>query len=395
MVGLAKRGKEDKSTQRYMRLKLLFVIDNLEFGGGERVFAQIIKGLPPDKYEISLASCPGEQFHQAIGNRQVQFFPTDFSKRFNFSLVPTLSKIIKKNEIQIVHGQGARSEFSARLASRLEGNSRYVSTIAMPVEGFDVGPIRKKIYSLLDHFSERFVDRFLVVSDVLRDKMIRGHGIPAEKVVRIYNGIEVDYYLSQGQNATREKIRNEFNIGGDTLLIAAVARLVWQKGFEFLIQAIPKVLNQISRTKVLIVGEGALLHNLEALAERLAVKRHLVFAGFRGDIKEILSAIDILVIPSLVEGFPMITLEGMAMAKPIIATRIDGIQEQIVDGKSGILIPPRDQDAIAEAILRLSTDKELAQELGLESRRRVEKEFTVERMVSETEKVYQSLYEQP
>jgi glycosyltransferase involved in cell wall biosynthesis len=377
-----------------MGLKLLFVIDNLQFGGGERVFAQIISRLPRDRYEILLAAHPNKQLLQTI-RPQVGFLPIDFSKRFNFSLVPRLSKIIKNNSIQIVHGQGARAEFYARLANRLAGKSNYVSTIAMPVEGFDVGPIRKKIYSLFDRFSEKFVDRFVVVSDALRDKMIRGRGIPPEKVTRIYNGIEVDHYLPQDQNRSRERIRNEFNIEEDTLFIGAIGRLVWQKGFEFLIQAMPKVLTEFPQTKVLIAGEGPLREELEEVAERLKIKEHIIFSGFRADIKEILTAIDILVIPSLLEGFPMITLEGIAMAKPIIATRIDGINEQIVDGESGILIPPRDPSAIAEAIVRVITEKELAHSLGLGGRRRVEREFTVERMVSETENVYQSLYDQP
>jgi glycosyltransferase involved in cell wall biosynthesis len=378
-----------------MRLKLLFVIDNLQFGGGERVFAQIINGLPQEQYKVFLASHPNEEFLRAIHSASVHFFSTDFSKRLNFSLIPRLSKIIKKNEIKLVHGQGTRAEFYARLASRLAGKSKYVSTIAMPVEGFDVGPIRKKVYSLFDRFSENFVDRFLVVSDVLRDKMIRERGTPAEKVIRIYNGIEVDHYLPQDQNGSRERIRNEFNIEGRTLLIGAIGRLVWQKGFEHLVQAMPKVLNKLPQTKVLIVGKGPLRNDLEVLTRKLKIEKHIIFANFRKDVKEILSAIDILVIPSLLEGFPMITLEAMAMAKPIIATRIDGIKEQIVDEISGILIPPRDPDAIAEAIVRLTTDKELAQILESEGRRRVENEFTVEKMVSETEKVYQSLYEQP
>jgi glycosyltransferase involved in cell wall biosynthesis len=189
-------------------------------------------------------------------------------------------------------------------------------------------------------------------------------------------------------------MRREFNVGEDTILIGAIGRLVWQKGFEYLIGALPELLQRLPRSKIVLVGDGPLRGELEELAEKEKVEENLIFAGFRSDIRDILSAIDVLVVPSLLEGFPMITLEGMAMAKPIIATRIDGIKEQIVDGESGILIPPRDPGAIAEAIVRLSTEKELAQNLGLEGRRRVEKEFTVERMVSETEKVYQSLYEQ-
>jgi glycosyltransferase involved in cell wall biosynthesis len=383
-----------KSPDKQSKCHILFVIDNLQFGGGERVFAQVISRLPQNRYEILLSAHPNEQLPQAVRPR-VEFFPLDFSKRHSFSLIPRLSEIIKRNDIKIVHGQGARAEFYARLASRLAGNSKYVSTIAMPVEGFDVGPFRKRIYTLFDRLSERFVDRFLVVSDALREAMIRGHGIPAEKVTRIYNGIEVEHYSPQEENGLREGIRREFNVGEDTIVIGAIGRLVWQKGFDYLISALPELLKRLPRTKILLVGDGPLRGELEVLAEKLKVEEHLIFTGFRSDIRDILSAIDVLVVPSLLEGFPMITLEGMAMAKPIIATRIDGVTEQIVDGVSGILIPSRDPDAIAQAVVRLSTEKELAQILGSEGRRRVENEFTVEKMVSETEKVYQSLYEQP
>ncbi|MFX0200593.1 MAG: glycosyltransferase family 4 protein [Candidatus Hodarchaeota archaeon] len=377
----------NKSDRRH----ILFVIDNLSFGGGERVFAQIINGLLPKKYEIFVASLPSEQFDKAIHNNRVQFLPIDFSKRLNFSLIPRLAKIINKNKIEIVHGQGARAEFYARLACKLAGISKYVSTIAMPVEGFDVGFLRKKIYALFDRFSEKFVDRFLVVSDVLREAMIRDHGIPAEKIIRIYNGIEIDHYLPQEEDGSREGIRREFNVGKDTAFIGAIGRLVWQKGFEYLIQAIPHILREFAQTKVLIVGEGPLRKELEALGKSMKIEGHLVFSGFRSDVKEILSAIDILVVPSLLEGFPMITLEAMAMGKPIIASDIDGIREQIIDGESGILIPPKDLNAIGEAIIKLNRDEKLAQNMGWEARKRVEKEFSVEKMVTTTEQVYQSL----
>jgi glycosyltransferase involved in cell wall biosynthesis len=127
------------------------------------------------------------------------------------------------------------------------------------------------------------------------------------------------------------------------------------------------------------------------LSEELRVRDNLIFTGFRSDIKEILSAIDILVIPSLLEGFPMVTLEAMAMAKPIVATNIDGITEQITDGVNGILVSPKDPSALAKAVIQVLSDKELARNMGLSAREKVEQEFSVEKMVAETEKVYLSL----
>jgi glycosyltransferase involved in cell wall biosynthesis len=372
-----------------MKRGILFVIDNLQFGGGERVFSQIINGLKPSDYNIFIASLPGVDFYKAITNKHVQFLPLDFSKRINPALIFKLAEIIKKNEIDIVHGQGTRAEFYARIAKRLAGRARYVSTIAMPVEGFDVSPFRKKIYRFFDILSERYVDRFIVVSNVLRDMMINKRGINTDKVFRIYNGIEIDKYNPTLED--RVHIRKELGVDEDIILIGAIGRLVWQKGFEYLIQSIPDVIKVYPNVKFMIVGNGKLKEELKAQSSKLKVKDYLIFTGFRNDIKEILSAIDILVIPSLLEGFPMITLEGMAMSKPIIATRIEGITEQITDEETGLLVPSRDADALTKAINRLINDRDLALRLGMNSRQKVQKEFSVQKMVMETEKIYQDL----
>ncbi|MFC1868984.1 glycosyltransferase family 4 protein [Thermodesulfobacteriota bacterium] len=371
-----------------MKIRILFVIDNLQFGGGERVFSQIINGLDPYKYHIFLASLPDGHFYKSITNNQVKYLPLDFLKRVNPRLILQLKKIIKRKDIQIVHGQGTRAEFYARVATRLAGKAKYVSTIAMPVEGFDVGILRKKIYRLFDRFSERYVDRFIVVSDALKDMMINKRGIFPEKVVRIYNGIEIDRYSSDNVKASRLKVREEFKINENDFLIGAIGRLVWQKGFECLIRAIPSIIKSYPNSKLLIVGDGPLKDRLKEQGKRLRVKEYLIFTGFRDNIKEILSAIDILVIPSLLEGFPMITLEAMAMAKPIIATNIEGIKEQLIDSESGLLIPPGDEHAVSQAFVKIVEDKMLSGKLGSNARKRVVEEFSVQRMINETEKVY-------
>jgi glycosyltransferase involved in cell wall biosynthesis len=185
------------------------------------------------------------------------------------------------------------------------------------------------------------------------------------------------------------------DIGPQVLLVGAVGRLTWEKGLPYFIEAAKKITDsgwQITdKVKYLIVGEGELEGNLRLKVKSLRLEEKVIFTGFRKDVREILGAIDILVVPSLREGFPMITLEAMAMAKPIIATNIDGITEQITDGINGILTPPKDSSAIAQAIIRLINDRESGRKLGLAARKRVEQEFSVEKMVAETEKVYLSL----
>jgi len=376
-----------------MRIKLLFIIDNLEFGGGERVFAQIINGLSPGNYELCLVSNPGAELYQSLTNKEVCCIPLDFSKRANPSLIFKLIKIIKDRKIDIVHGQGARAEFYARIATRFARSSKYVSTIAMPVEGYDVGLLRKSIYFVLDRTTDKYVDRFIVVSDVLKNTLITKRRIPPEKVQKIYNGIEIGHYDPKTTASHHIKIRDGLGVNKDDILLGALGRMVWQKGFEFLIKCIQDVLKAHGEIKVILVGDGLLRKDLENLCRQLKVEDKTIFAGFRSDIKEILSALDIVVIPSLLEGFPMLTLEAMAMAKPIVATRIDGITEQITDGVEGILVPPRAPIALADAINKVIENEEFARSLGLAARKRVEREFTVEKMINETENVYHSFFD--
>jgi glycosyltransferase involved in cell wall biosynthesis len=374
-----------------MNKKILFVIDGLEFGGGERCFAQIISGLPEDKYEIFLASAGNRLFYEAIRKTRVHFISLDFSIRCNPFLLARLFKIIRAERIDIVHGQGARAEFYARLASGLSRNSEYVSTVAMPVEGYDVGKFQREVYRFFDRFSDRYVDRFIVVSDSLKERMISQHAIPAEKIARIYNGIEIDFYNPDEQEDRRAKIREELSLDNDVLLVGAIGRLVWQKGFEYFLQCIPDVLGICSRIKFLLVGEGPLRRPLEDLSKRLRIEPFIIFTGQRNDIRDVLAALDIIVIPSVLEGFPMITLEAMAMGKPIIATRINGTKEQIKNGKEGLLVASQSPAELTRAIGRIIGDSLLASSLGNAARQRVTTEFSVQQMIEATIKVYDEL----
>ena len=370
-----------------MRTKLLFVIDGLEFGGGERVFLQLAVGLR-DRFEIFIASMSGGTFEHELKQLGIKNYPVDMSRRISLKPIRQIKEIIQNNEIGLLHSQGARADFFARIAGRIAGVPHIICTVAMPVEGFDVGLLQKKIYHFIDQLTERYVERFIVVSVSLSQMLMERRGIDARQVVRVYNGIELSQYHP---DAHYVKLRSEWRISQEVPLIGAIGRMVWQKGFNYFIEAIPEIVRHMPDAKFIFVGDGPLKDQLIVKSERLNVRDRIVFAGFRSDIKEILSNIDLLVVPSLLEGFPMITLEAMAMAKPIIGTNIDGITEQIIDGENGILVSPKDPVALAGAIIKVLNDKESAKEMGLAARKTVEQKFSVEKMVAETEKVYLSL----
>ena len=363
------------------------VIDNMEFGGGERVFVQLAAGLR-DRFEVSVASMSGGIFEHELKQLGIKFYPVDMSKRFSLKEIRRIKAIIQNNMIDLVHSQGARADFFARIAGRLAGTPHIICTVAMPVEGFDVGLLQKKIYRFMDQLTERYVERFIVVSDSLKQMLMERRGIPVHQVVRIYNGIELSQYHP---DAGYGNLRKEWGIPQDVPLIGAIGRMVWQKGLQYFVEAIPEIVRVVPEAIFWVVGDGPLRERLEALSEELRVRDNVIFTGFRSDIREILSAVDLIVVPSLSEGFPMITLEAMAMAKPIVATNIGGITEQIRDGVEGILVPPKNPSALAKAAIRVLNDRKLAITIGLSARKRVEQEFSVEKMVAETEKVYMSL----
>ena len=315
----------------------------------------------------------------------------DFSNRYNLSILLRLMKIIKEQRIDIVHGQGARAEFYARLAAGLSGRKTYVSTVAVPVEGYDVGPLKRLLYKAFDRFSEGLVNCFIVVSDSLVKPMVHEHGVARKKVVKIYNGIETDIYQPEDQSANRYRIREEFRVTDKEILIGAIGRLTWPKGFEFFIKAIPDIIQALPNGRFLLVGDGALRRDLETLVKSLNLQNHLLFTGQRMDVRDILAALDIVVVPSIQEGFPVLTLEAMAMEKPIVATSIDGIKEQITNGKEGLLTAPKRPLAIAQAVKRLVDDPGYARSLGMNARIKVIRDFSVQKMITETIKVYETL----
>jgi len=312
------------------------------------------------------------------------------SNRFDLRIPYRLARIVREHAVTILHSHGGgRADFFVHLTSKLVNIPVKITTVANLVERwFDVNPIQLYVYKKIQSKTEKTFDHFICVSDYLADHLIRQHGLDRTKINTIYNGVDLDYFEG---TPDYPKIKNEFLQRGERILIGAVGRLVAEKGLEYLLTAIPKVLKRFSEARLLLVGDGPLRKDLERIVIDLDLTGKVTFVGFRSDIKEILSSLDILVLPSLLEGFPMIILEAMAMAKPIVASDIPGIREQIIDGKNGILVPIKDSNTLAAAIINILADRKAAENVGLVARKTVYEKFSIERMVAETESLYLSL----
>lgn len=326
------------------------------------MFSQLIRGLPRDRFAVYCASLPRGRFYEETAGR-CAFLPLDLSRRFDLRNIGRLEALLLEHRIDVVHSQGARADFYCAVAASRAG-VKAVATVAMPVEGFDVCYLKKKIYSLLYSFAEKRLAGVITVSGTLRDALVSRHGLPPERVALIPNPVDTAEF--DHSNFDAGPLIEKFGLRG-RLVLGALGRLEWQKGYPYLIDAVRILTGKDPELKeklvCLIGGAGRLETQLKRLCAEAGVAGNVVFCGEVAP-KEFLSAVDIFVMPSLLEGQPLALLEAMAMAKPIVATDIPGINDTAVSGSEALLVPPKDPERLAAALAELVRDHARAAGLG-------------------------------
>ena len=244
--------------------------------------------------------------------------------------------------------------------------------------------ISSRIYCTVDRVLSRFTDRLICVAASDWDLGIR-HGVlhPSNSVL-IRLGIEVEKFA---------KLRGVSEPGQEGFrIVGTIGRLHVQKGQSYFLDAAANVLKKHRRVMFHIVGEGGLRANLEDQIRSLQIQDHVKLLGARTDAAELLAGMDIFVLPSLWEGLPIVLLEAMAAGKPIVVSAVDGVKE-VITGEEALLVPARDPESLANAILRLLNDSALACELGERAFRKVKSEYNIETMVKKVEELYEDLQE--
>ena len=372
-----------------MRTKVCYVIDNLSFRGGERVFAQLATGLDRSRYAVTVACSPGGAFVELLQASGIPVVPFNMRPQFNLLALVGLAHFLRRERPDIVHCQG-RGDPYGRIAATLAGVPFVLSTTAMIHSRYWVAnPLRKLTYHLIDRVTDPMVDHWLVLNQHAVDILCADHGVPGDRISIIPNGIEAERY-ALGLVA-RQKLRDELGLPADTPLVGGVGRLTWQKGFTHLIEAMPEILAVHPETHLVLAGDGELGEDLQRQAADCGVAGRCHFLGFRDDVPGIMAALDIFVLPSLAEGMPMVLLEAMAAGVPVIATHIPGVVDLIENGVDGLLVPPQDAEVLSRAAGRLLADRRVAQQLAAMGRDKVRRRYGVRRMVEQTERLYESL----
>jgi glycosyltransferase involved in cell wall biosynthesis len=298
-----------------------------------------------------------------------------------------LSRLIKQLRPDVIHAHDPHGVAMAALALSMRmGGSRTASAVPPLVASRRVDFHMKA--NALSRWKYRQVDCFICASDAIR-QMVIADGVPADHAVTIHEGID----LGRVAAAPRADLHGDLWLPHDAPIVGNVAALVPHKGQRHLIEAAIGVIRKVPDARFVIAGEGELRPTLERQIKDHHLEKHVFLVGFRPDILSVHKAFDIFAMSSVTEGLGTSLLDAMACGKPIVATTAGGMPEVVVDGTTGILVPPRNHEAMADAIVTLLRDENLRETMGAAGEARVRAQFSAERMVQRTLVVYERVAE--
>ena len=355
-------------------------------GGAEDLVAAIVRGLDPKRFAVSVATLgpPGPVGRELRAQGyEVVSLGLDIKRTSTWRVVGAVRRLLKAGRPDILHTHLYHPNLYGRLGALGLGLSGVVAAVHNSYT-------RVKFHRRLGNFLLGWAtDRVLVGSPQVWQDVHRYDGVPASRLLLLPYGIplaELDPPL------TRQAARERLGVSEETLVIGAVGRLEEQKGHTHLLAALPGLRREIPDLAVLLVGEGRRQEDLQRQVRDLGLEETVRFLGTRRDLPEIYRALDLFVQPSLWEGLPLALLMAMGAGLPVVATRVSGSQEAIVDGVNGYLVEPGDPEALARAILDLARQPEARRRLGEAARRIVAERYSLEAMLTRLADLYLDLW---
>lgn len=228
----------------------------------------------------------------------------------------------------------------------------------------------------------------IAISDAIKKFAVETEKCPPEKVYVVKYGIEHEALSQEAFNSARKALLSELELKDDAQIFGMACRLVEQKGLTYALKALHQIHEDFPDAHLVIAGDGDLMHELKHQAAELYISDNVHFLGWRNDVNDLMAAFDVFLMPSLWEGFGLVALEAMSKRRPVIASAVTALPEVVENGQTGLLIPAKDSEALADAMRTLLKDRSLRVHMGMVGEDRVEQYFTVSRMADETVQVY-------
>ncbi|MBM4301919.1 MAG: glycosyltransferase [Deltaproteobacteria bacterium] len=368
------------------RLKVLHLLAAMPVGGAEDLVAAIVRGLDPQRFAAAVATLgPPGPVGQELRARgyEVVSLGLDIKRTSTWRVVGEVRRLLKAGRPDILHTHLYHPNLYGRLGSLGLGLPGVVAAVH---NSYTRIKFHRRVWNFLLGWAS---DRVLVGSVQVWQDVRRYDGVPAGRLLLMPYGIPL---AELNTRLSRKEARERLGLSEGDLVIGAVGRLEEQKGHVHLLAALPELQRQIPDLAVLLVGEGREEEDLRRQVRELGLSSSVRFLGTRRDLPEIYRALDLFVHPSLWEGLPLALLKAMGAGVPVVATRVSGSQEAIVDGVNGCLVAPGDPDALGRAILELYLHPEARRRLGETARCTVAARYSLEAMLVRLEDLYLELW---
>jgi len=358
----------------------LFQIDSgREWRGGQRQSLYLAKELRTRGLPFLFVVQPESPLLQRASEAGLPIFPLRIKSEFDLNAILRLCWAMKRHKCLLAHFHDAHSVAVGSAAASL-AKVRY-RVITRRVDF----PLKKNYFSRRKY--RKKVDAIIAISEGVKNVLVEG-GVNPNLITVIPSGIDFSPFE---EARSRDYLRREFSFADDDFLVGIVAALSDHKGHKYLIQA-TKILKEHSpKIKLIIVGEGPLQMELNRQARESNVEDIVFFLGFREDVPRILASLDLFVLSSYLEGLGSSILDAMASRLPVVATKTGGIPEIVTHGETGLLVPPRNPESLARAILKLYNDRALASRFGQKGYGVVHQKFSAEAMAKKVVQLYERI----
>lgn len=366
------------------KLNIFHLTSSSDIGGTERMLIHLLSKMDRNRFDHTVCSLIGSgRLTKKIQELGFEAHTLDLRHPFQFGKIVQLFRLMKSRQFDLIQTYGLRADSFGRPLGRWAGIPAVVSSIRSP------DPWRRWHHRLIDRATLPFADFFISNSESGRISRIDHEKYPAKKIALIRNGIPTPSSIKPDRKVT---LRQKYGVDmAASPVVAMVSNLRVMKGHADVIRAIPQIVERLPHILFLFAGRDDSNGAIEEMARETGAAIHIRFLGYCPEPAEILAISDMFLLPSHWEGCPAALLEAMAMGLPCIATKAGGIPEIITNGKNGVLIPPAEPSAIAEAILHLAEKPHEARALAASAQKTFFQMFTLNRMVSEYENVYEEL----
>lgn len=370
-------------------MRVVHIIKVIRIAGAEQHLITLLSGLREQHIHAQMIllvepNNPMENYIAALTAKGVPVQPMVIRHHADVTLIPRLRQALEALTPDIVHTHLIHADLYGTLAARWLG----VPVISSR-HNDDAFRYRAAV-RLANRTLWKMIAAGIAISDAIEDFSIKVEGATPKQMHRVHYGLDTSVQPLNRSEAKRKLIR-ELNLPDDTTLVGMVCRLVDQKGVRYGLEAFTQVAESFPKAHLLIAGEGPLRPELEAKVNAAGLSNRVHFLGWRSDAVALMAGLDILLAPSLWEGFGLVMLEAMAQQTPVIASRVSAIPEVVVDRETGLLVEPKDVDGLKKALTELLKDAALRQHMGLMGRDRMETAFSAKRMVEETMAVYHTV----